>query len=72
VFVLFVYEISQEPLNRFAPNSLGRRVFFPRSDEFVGQGQISKVIVSWGKNGIFWHFRLPAFGLFGKTSLASS
>jgi len=25
---LFVYEISREPLNRFAPNSHGRRLWF--------------------------------------------
>ena len=27
LFFLFVYEISREPLNRFAPNSQGRRVW---------------------------------------------
>jgi len=27
IFILFVYEISREPLNGFAPNSHGRRVW---------------------------------------------
>jgi len=39
--VFFVYEISREPLNEFAPNSHGRRArktcLVPRSDEFEGQ-----------------------------------
>ena len=35
--VLFVYEISPELLNGFAPNSHGRHLV-PHSDEFEGQG----------------------------------
>jgi len=42
VFFLFVHEISPESLNRSAPNSHGRRVLVPRSDEFEGQGQRSR------------------------------
>jgi len=30
-------------VNGFAPNSHGRRVLIPRSDEFEGQGKRSKV-----------------------------
>jgi len=37
---LFVYEISREPLNGFASNSHGRRVW--SLDEFEGQDQRSR------------------------------
>jgi len=55
----FVYEISREPLNGFAPNSHGRSVV-PRSDEFEGQGHQGQ------KNSIFQPFWRPACSLFGK------
>ena len=38
---LFVYEISRELLNRFAPNSHGSRVS-SHSDKFESQGQRSR------------------------------
>ena len=50
--LLFVYEISREPLNEFAPNSQGRRGFVSRSDEFEYQRQRS-IKVTRDKNGIF-------------------
>jgi len=57
LWFLFVYEISRQPLNGFAPNSHGRRVWslvgVPRSDEFESQGQKTKVKVVRVKNGIF-------------------
>jgi len=56
---LFVYEISLEPLNGFAPNSHGRRFMVPRSDEFEGQGQISKVKVTRDTKTAFFG---PNFG----------
>jgi len=68
--VFFVYEISREPLNGFAPNSHGRLVWFLAGTSLKakvkGQGHKGQ------KNGIFRPFRWPACGLFGKTSLASS
>jgi len=71
VFFLFVYEISREPLNGFAPNSHGRRVWsVARTSLKVtvkGQGQ-------QGQNGIFRPLRRPACMrfMFGKTYLAFS
>jgi len=70
---LFVYKISREPLNGFAPNSHGRRVWSPLGRV---QGQRSKVkgqCHQGQKNGIFG----PLGGLrvrfmFGKTSLSSN
>jgi len=66
-----VYEISREPLNGFAPNSQGRRIWFlartSLNVKVKGQGHEGQ------KNNIF-----PALSaaclrfMFGKTSLASS
>ena len=56
----FVYEISLEPLNGFAPDSHRRRLG-PRADEFEGQGQRSR---SPGTNNcIIWPFQWPGCGL---------
>jgi len=69
---LFVYEISREVVNRFAPNSHGRRVWYraPTSLNVKVKGQSSR---SQGtKHSIFGPFRRPACGLFHKTSPASS
>jgi len=59
--LLFVYEISREPLNRFASSSHGRRVWSlawtslkVKVKDQGHQGQ---------KNGIFWPFRWHACGL---------
>ena len=58
---LFVNEISREPLNRFAPNSYGRRVrSLARTSlkvKIKGQGH-------QGQNGIFRPFRRPVCGLY--------
>jgi len=54
--VFFVYEISREPLNGFAPNS-HEDVFGPSLDEFEGQAQRSKVKVAKDKNGSFGGLR---------------
>jgi len=57
---LFVYDISREPLNGFAPNSQGTRVWsLARTSLKVnvkGQGH-------QGQKRQFWHFRQPACGL---------
>jgi len=50
---LFVYKISQEPLNGFAPNSHRRCVWSLAETRL-------KVKVTRDKNGIFWPFRQPA------------
>jgi len=42
VTFLFVYEMSREPLNGFAPNSHMEDVFGPRSDDCEGQGQFRR------------------------------
>ena len=67
---LFVYEISLEPPNGFAPDSHGRRVWSPRSDEFDGQGQRSR------SPGSTTAFSAPSAAcmrfMFAKTSFASS
>ena len=60
--VLFVYEISPELLNGFAPNSHGRRLV-PRSDEFEGHQD---------KKTAFFGPSRPVWFMFGITSLASS
>jgi len=54
LFSLFVYEISWEPLNGFAPNSHGRRVLSVawNLEEFECQGQSSKVKVTRNKNAL--------------------
>jgi len=66
-FSFFVYEISLELLNRFAPNSQGRRVWFACSNEFECQGQ--------GHQGQKAAFFVPSVAclrfMFGKTSLWS-
>jgi len=51
---LFVYEISREPLYGFAPNSQGKRVLVPRSDEF--EGARSKVKRQGQKTAFFGIF----------------
>jgi len=58
VTFLFVYEISLEPLNGFAPNSHGRRVLSlaGTSLNVKVKGQGSKVTVTRDKNGIFRSF----------------
>ena len=43
---LFVPQISWEPLNGFPPNSQGRHMIGPRSDEYECQGQRSKFKVT--------------------------
>ena len=58
----FVYEISLEPLNGFAPNSHERCVW----------SMSLTVEVTRDKNGIFQPFPQSVCGLFGETSLASS
>ena len=50
-------EIPWEPLNGFATNSQGKRVWsLDPLDEFEGQGQRSNVNVTRNKNGIFVPF----------------
>ena len=66
---LFVYEISLELLNGFAPNSHGRRVWSLIRTSWRSR---SKVKVTRYRKRHFWPFRQPVCGLFGKTSLASS
>jgi len=69
-----VHEISRNRSNRWTDlrQIHTKDVLLPRSDEFEGQRQRSKVKVTRHKNAIFRPFRLPACGLFGKTSLACS
>jgi len=56
-FFLFVYEISREPLNGFAPNSPGRRVWsFARTNFNVSRSKIK----GQGHQGQKRHF--SAFG----------
>ena len=70
---LFVYEISHEPLNGFAPNSQGDRVcLVPCSDEFEGRGQRSKVKVTRDKTAFSVLSAACVRFMFGKTSLAFS
>ena len=70
VFFLFVYEIYPEPLNGFAPNSHGRRVWslVRTSLKVKDKGQ--------GHHGQKRHFSALSAAyvrfMFGKTSLASS
>jgi len=65
---LFVYEISLEPLNGFAPNSQGRRVLSLARTSLKVRGQ--------GHQGQKRHFSAILAAcvrfVFGKTSLASS
>jgi len=56
---LFVYEISREPLNRFVPNSRGRRIW-P-----LGRTSL-KVKVTRDKNGIFGFLAACVPFMFGK------
>jgi len=57
VVFMFVYKISWEPLNRFAPNSHGRRILSlaPTSLKSMSPGT---------KKRHFWPFWRPACGLF--------
>jgi len=63
LFFLFVYEISRELLNGFAPNSYGRRVgsLALTNLKTKVKGQRSRSPDT--KNGIFRPFRRPACGL---------
>jgi len=66
---LFVYEISPEPLNGFAPNSQGRRVWS------LARTSLKVTVKGEGHQGQkrpFWPFRWPACSLFGTISLACS
>ena len=68
VCFLFVYEISREPLNGYAPNSHGRRVWYlaRTSLKVKGQGHHGqKTACSDLSVACVWF-------MFGKTSLASS
>jgi len=64
---LFVYEVSPESLNRFAPILDGRHLL-PYSDELE--------VKDHGQQGQKWHFSALVVAcvqfMFGKTSLASS
>ena len=63
---LFVYEISCEPLNEFAPNSHGRRIWS------IARTSL-KVKVTWDKKTAFFSpLGACVWFMFGKTSLASS
>ena len=67
VTFLFVYEISREPLNGFAPNShTGKTCLVPRSDEFECQDRTNKKRHFLALSAVCVRF------MFGKTSLASS
>jgi len=68
---LFVYEIFREPLNGFAPNSHGRRVWsFARTSLKVDiKGQRSR---SPGTKNIFRPFAACVRFVFGQTTLACS
>jgi len=70
VCFLFVYEISLEPLNGFAPNSHGRRVWS------VARTSLKVKVKGQGHQGQKWHFSTLSAAcmplMFGKTSLASS
>ena len=61
----FVYEISPESLNGFAPNSHGRQLtcLVPHLVVFEGRGQKSKVKVTMDKKRHFSAIRQPACGL---------
>jgi len=64
--VLYVYEISREPLNGFGPNSHGTHVWF--------LARTSLKVKDQGHQGQKWHFgpfRRPACGLFGKINIFS-
>jgi len=60
---LFVYEISREPLNRFVPNSQGRRIW-PLARTSL------KVKVTRDKNGIFGFLAACMRFMFGKNILS--
>jgi len=64
---LFVYEISREPRNEFAPNSHGRR---PRS--LARTSLKVKVKVTRDKKAFSTLSAAYVWFMFGKTSLASS
>jgi len=67
--VLFVHEISWEPLNGFVPDTHGRCVWF------LAWMSLNVKVKGQGHEGQMQHFlaiRRPACGLFGKISLASS
>ena len=59
---LFVYDISREPLNGFAPNLHGRQTcLVPRRDEFEGHSQRSRLPGT--KTAFFGLFGRPMYGL---------
>jgi len=70
VWFLFVYEISREPQNGFAPNSHERRVWSlaRMSLKVKVKGQGSR---SWGTKRHFRPFRRPGCGLRSFWRLAS-
>ena len=74
VTFLFAYEISRQPLNGFAPNSQGRRVWFLARTSFnvKVKGQRSRSSLNRDKNGIFGPFVGLRAVMFGKTYLAFS
>jgi len=61
VFFLFVYEISRERAERIPAKVTRKRCLVPRSDEFEGQGQRSRLPGT--KTAFFGPFRRPACGL---------
>jgi len=67
---LFVYEIYQKPLNRFAPNSQRRRVWS------LDRASLKVRVKVQGHHGQKRHFSTLSVAcvrfVFGKTSLASS
>ena len=68
--VLFLYEISREPLNGFAPNSQGRRVWS------LARTSLNVKVKGHGHQGQKTAFSVLSVTcvrfMFGKTSLASS
>jgi len=69
VFFLFVYEISREPLNGFAPNSHGRRVWSLARRSL----KVKVKVVYQDHQGQKRHAVCACVRfVFGKTSLASS
>jgi len=71
---LFVYEISREPLNAFAPNSQGKRVWSLALTNLRAKVKSQMSRSPDTKKRHFGPCQRPACGLrvFGKTSLASS
>ena len=70
VTFLFVHEISPEPLNGFAPNSQGRRIWL------LARTSLNVKVKGQGHQGQKRRFSAPSSAcvrfMFGKTSVASS